>query len=144
MIAGLLRLAADRRGGAAVEFGLLAPAFLLMFIGVLQVGVAMHAYNSLRNISADTAREVSVQYQTNNRLTNSQISQVGVATATTAPYLLQTDRLIVNVQAATTQRVPNATELTLRLRYQLPTFLDFAGIEGPELDYSRPIFVSSA
>ena len=144
MIAGLLHLARDRRGGATIEFGLLAPAFLLMFIGVLQVGLGMHAYNSLRNISSDTAREVSVQYQTNNRLTESQIAQVGAANATTAPYLLQADRVTVNVEQAATQRVPDATELTLRIRYRLPTFLDFAGIEGPELDYSRPIFVSSA
>jgi Flp pilus assembly protein TadG len=143
VISPLRRLATDRRGAATVEFALLAPAFLVMFIGVLQVGVGMHAYNSLRNISSDVARQVSVQYQTNNRLTNSQIAQVGTATASTAPYLLQTDRLTVNVQNAATQRVPNATELTLRIRYRLPTFLEFACIDGPELDYSRPIFVST-
>lgn len=133
----------DRGGAAAIEFGLLAPAFLLMFIGVLQVGVAMQAHNSLRQVSAQTARDVSVQYQTNNRLTNSQIAQVATANATSAPYLLRSDRLNVTVQLATTQRVPNARELTLRFRYQVPTFLDFAGIDGPELDYTRPIFVES-
>lgn len=144
MTARLHRLVADRRGAAAIEFALLAPAFLLMFIGVLQVGVGMQAYNSLRQVSSQTAREVSVQYQTNNRLTNSQIAQVATANATSAPYILQADRLNVTVQLAPTQRVPNARELTLRFRYQVPTFLDIAGIDGPELDYSRPIFVSSA
>ena len=144
MIARLLLLARDRRGGAAVEFALLAPAFLLMFIGVLQGGVALHAYNSVRNISSDTARQVSVQYQTDNRLTNSQIAQLGTANATTAPYLLKADRLTVNVDTAATQRVPNARELTLRIRYQIPSFLSFAGIDGPLVDYSRPIFVSLA
>ena len=139
----LLRLISDRRGAAAIEFALLAPAFLLMFVGVLQVGVGMQAHNSLRQVSAQTARDVSVQYQTDNRLTNSQIAQVATANATSAPYLLQAERLNVTVQLAATQRVPNARELTLRFRYQVPTFLDFAGIDGPELDYSRPIFVES-
>jgi Flp pilus assembly protein TadG len=139
----VVRLARDCRGCAAVEFGLLAPAFLVMFLGVLQVGIFMQAYNSLRNASADTARDVSVQYQTDNRLTNAQIAQVGVATATTAPYLLRSNRLAVTVELATTQRVPAARELTLEFRYQLPSFLGFAGIEGPELTYERPIFVST-
>ena len=144
MIASLHCLARDQRGGAAVEFGLLAPTFMVMLIGVFQVGVGMQAYNSLRSASADTAREVSVQYQNDNRLTESQIAQVGEATATTAPYLLSADRLTVNVQLAATQHIPKARELTLRLRYRVPTFLDFIGIEGPELDYSRPIFVTQA
>jgi Flp pilus assembly protein TadG len=123
---------------------LLAPTFILMFIGVIQVGVGMQAYNSLRNVSADTARQVSVQYQTDNRLSNSQIAQVGVANATTAPYMLSPSRLTVTVDDAATQRIPNAKELTLRIRYTVPTFLEFAGIDGPQLDYSRPIFVSLA
>jgi len=139
----LPHLLADRRGAAAIEFGLLAPAFILLFLGVLQVGFFMQAYNSLRNASADTARQVSVQYQVENRLTNSQISQLGVANATTAPYLLNADRLDVTVQTATTQRVPAVTELTLELTYELPTFLGFVGIDGPELNYVRPIFVTT-
>jgi Flp pilus assembly protein TadG len=141
---GLHRLVADRKGGAAVEFGLLAPAFILMLMGVLQVGVAMQAYNSLRSASSDTAREVSVQYQTDNRLTEPQIAQLGTAKATTAPYLLNSDRLEVTVEMAATQQIPNATELTLNFTYQLPSFLDFAGVSMPEITYTRPIFVSQA
>jgi Flp pilus assembly protein TadG len=144
MIRRLFDLARNTRASAAIEFGLLAPTFILMFVGVLQVGMGMQAYNSLRNVSADTARAVSVQYQTDNRLTNSQIAQVGIANATTAPYLLSANRLTVTVEDAATQRIPKAKELTLRIRYTVPTFLDFAGIDGPELDYSRPIFVSLA
>ena len=71
-------LLADRSGAAAIEFGLLAPAFILLFLGVLQVGFFMQAYNSLRNASADTARQVSVQYQVENRLTNSQTGRLFV------------------------------------------------------------------
>src|SRR5690349_8040961 len=53
----------DQRGGAMVEFALLAPLFLVMFIGVLQAGMALQAYNSVRRVSSETVRDVSVQYQ---------------------------------------------------------------------------------
>jgi Flp pilus assembly protein TadG len=140
----LSRIAADRRGGAAIEFALLAPAFLLMFIGVLQAGMAMQAYSSLRQASSDAARTVSVEYQTDNRLTNSQIRQLSASQATTSPYLLDAARLEITVQDATVQQIPNARELTLTYRYRIPSFIEFAGIEMPEISYTRPIFVSLA
>ena len=37
----LNRLRRDEHGAAIVEFALLGPAFLLMLMGVLQVGMAM-------------------------------------------------------------------------------------------------------
>ncbi|MCB2065421.1 MAG: pilus assembly protein [Erythrobacter sp.] len=37
----LTRLRRSDHGAAAVEFALLGPAFLLMMLGVLQVGIAM-------------------------------------------------------------------------------------------------------
>jgi Flp pilus assembly protein TadG len=144
MRATLSRIAGDRRGGAAIEFGLLAPVFLFIFMGVLQVGMAMQAYSSLRQVSSDAARTVSVQYQTDNRLTNSQIQQLSAAKATSMPYLLVADRLEVTVQDATVQQIPNAKEMTLTFRYQIPSFLDFAGVSMPEITFIRPIFVSLA
>lgn len=139
----LFRLATDRRGAAAVEFALLAPTFLAMFLGVLQFGLGLQAYNALRGASADTARNVTVQYQTDNRLSDSQISQIGMSIATTAPYLLSSDptKLQVNVQTAATQYIPTAKELTLTFTYTVPTLLDFAGLSGPTLTFTRPIFV---
>lgn len=46
----------DCRGGAAVEFALLTPAFLLMLAGMLAYGLYFGALHSLQQLSADAAR----------------------------------------------------------------------------------------
>ena len=139
----LLRpLTRDTEGSAAIEFALIAPVFLMMLLGVFQVGIWLQSYNAMRGAVADTARQVAVEYQTANKLTNAQISNTGLAVATTSPYLLKESRIEVNVDEPTAQTFAGARELNLTLTYQLPTFLDFAGISGPSLTYSRAMFVT--
>ncbi len=135
------RLHTDRRGSIAVEFGLLGPLFIAMLIGVLQVSVAMQAYNAMRNVSADVARETMVQYQTGNRLTQAQISALANSEAITAPYLLDGDRLVVNVTDAAVQRVGGAHEFTIEMIYTPATILPFMGWASPTMNFTRPIFV---
>ena len=135
------RLARDERGSAAIEFGLVAPAFLVLLLGIFQMGIWMQAYNAMRNAVTETARSVAVEYQTDNKLSDTQIEATGLAVATTNPYLLDSGDIEVEVTNPTTQTFTGARELELTLNYQLPTFLDFAGIEGPEISYSRTIFV---
>lgn len=134
-------LADDTAGSAAVEFGLIAPAFLMMLLGVFQAGVWLQSYNAMRTSVTQAARSVAVEYQTDNLLTDTQIAATGLAVATTAPYLLDSERLEVTVNNPSDQDFPGARELELVLTYQMPTFLDFAGIEGPEVTYSRTLFV---
>ncbi len=69
----LNRLRRENTGVAAIEFALIGPAFIVMILGVLQVGMGLQSYNALRNLSADVARYSMVQYQTGNALSNSQI-----------------------------------------------------------------------
>ncbi len=138
----LASLARDRTGSVAIEFGIIAPAFLMMLLGVFQVGVWMQAYNAMRNAVAATARSVSVEYQTDNKLTDSQIANTGLAVATTDPYRLDADSIVVDVDTPATQPFPGARQLTLTFTYQMPSFLSFAGIPGPSISYSRSMFVS--
>jgi Flp pilus assembly protein TadG len=138
----LTTLAGNRDGSVAIEFGIIAPAFLMMLLGVFQVGVWMQAYNAMRNAVAATARSVAVEYQTDNKLTDSQIANTGLAVATTNPYMLDPNLIEVDVDAASTQPFPGARELTLTFTYQMPSFLGFAGISGPSVSYSRSLFVS--
>ena len=138
----LTTLAGTRDGSVAIEFGIIAPAFLMMLLGVFQVGVWMQAYNAMRNAVAATARSVAVEYQTDNKLTDSQIANTGLAVATTNPYMLDPNLIEVDVDAASTQPFPGARELTLTFTYQMPSFLGFAGISGPSVSYSRSLFVS--
>jgi Flp pilus assembly protein TadG len=137
-----LGLVRDRQGSVAIEFGIIAPVFLMMLLGVLQVGVWMQAYNAMRNAVAATARSVAVEYQTDNRLTDAQIANTGLAVATSNPYMLDANLIEVDVDAPSGQPFPGARQLTLTFTYQMPSFLDFAGISGPSVSYSRSMFVS--
>ncbi|MFB0611483.1 TadE/TadG family type IV pilus assembly protein [Aurantiacibacter poecillastricola] len=135
------RIRRDESGATIIEFALLAPMFLLMLMGVLQVGVAMQNYNALRNLSADVARMAMVQYQTGNSLTNSQIETWAENHALGAPYLLDQNRVNAVVTTPGTQRVAGATELQIVISYQIDSFLDFAGIDSPFITYTRPVFL---
>jgi len=135
------RIYRDEKGAIAVEFALLGPIFLLMFVGVLQVGLALQNYNALRGLSADVARYAMVQYQTGNEISNSQIETWALNHALGAPYLLDQNRVNAVVSTAGTQRVTGATELQLVVSYQIDSFLGFAGIEFPFVTYTRPIFL---
>lgn len=135
------RIYRDEKGAMAVEFALLGPIFLLMFVGVLQVGIALQNYNALRGLSADVARYAMVQYQTGNDLSNSQIETWAENHALGAPYLLDQNRVNAVVTTASTQRVAGATELQIVVSYQIDSFLGFAGIEFPFVTYTRPVFL---
>lgn len=137
----LARLSRDESGATIIEFALLAPMFLLMIMGVFQVGAAMQSYNAMRSLSADVARYAMVQYQTGNTISNSQIETWAENHALGAPYLLKQDQVNAVVTTASTQRVADATELQLTISYQLDSFLAFAGIEFPFITYTRPIFL---
>lgn len=54
--AGLRGLRRCRRGGAAVEFALVAPVLLLLLGGILAFGVFLGAANTLRQLAAEAAR----------------------------------------------------------------------------------------
>ena len=99
------------------------------------------AYNAMRNAVTKTARSVAVEYQTDNKLTNQQIADLGLAIGSTTPYLLKADDLQVEVTVPATQSFTTARELELTMTYQMPSFLDFAGISGPSVTYSRALFV---
>ena len=137
----LTRLRQDTLGAAAIEFALIGPAFLVMMLGVLQVGMGLQSYNAMRSLSADVARYSVVQYQTGNTISNSQIRSWTRNHASGAPYLLDPDRLGVTVADADTQRVAGAKELRLTVTYQITSVLEFIDIEGPTLDFERPVFL---
>lgn len=130
-------------GSMMVEFALLGPMMIAMLLAVLQFGLGMQNYNALRSAAADVGREVAVEYQKANLLTNGQIQSLGRATAIQAPYLLDSDSLVITVQNAATQRVSGARELTLTLTYTVPSVLAIMDLPSFNIDYSRPIFVKS-
>lgn len=137
----IARLRREDRGSVAVEFALVGPMLIGMLMGVLQIGIGMQNYNALRGVSADVARYAVINYQTGNRLNSSQLEEYATGVATTAPYGLNHERFMTQVSVATTQRVTGATELTIRLTYNIPTFLGIFGIDEFPVVYTRPVFV---
>jgi Flp pilus assembly protein TadG len=141
MLQRLKQLRASTDGSVIVEFALLAPLLIGMFMGVLQIGIGMQNYNALRGASADVARYAVINYQTNNRLTTSQLQDYANGVATQAPYGLTRSRFTVTIATATTQRVTGAVEYTMSMRYTVPTMLSLLGVSEIPLTYQRPIFV---
>ena len=68
MIRRFNRLARNQRGGAAVEFALLAPVFIALMMGVVEVGVYMQNYSAVRSLATDASRFTAVEYQKNNKI----------------------------------------------------------------------------
>lgn len=128
-------------GSVAVEFALIGPTMLAMVLGVFQIGVAMQNYNAIRSVAMDTERHVVVEYQTNDKLTNAQITQWARGRATVAPYILESADLLVTTTDDTSQPVTGATQKTLSIRYTIPTFLGWFGIDSYYIYYTRKIFV---
>lgn len=138
------RLRSSESGSVAVEFALVGPLLIGMLMGVMQIGIGMQNYNALRGISADVARYAVINYQTGNQLNTSQLEEYSTGLATAAPYGLNHDRFMAQVTVATTQRVAGARELSVRLTYNIPTFLGVFGIDELPVVYTRPVFVMPA
>lgn len=130
----------DRRGGAMLEFAVLAPALVTLMLGTFQVGIWMQAYNALRSIASDTARYAAVEYQKERKLTNADLTSWATNRATASPYLLKARDFSVTTVTATS-RVTGAEERTLTMRYTMPTFLSIVGINSLTISYQRPVFV---
>ena len=134
----------DQTASAAIEFGLIGPAFIAMFMGVMQVGIGMQNFNALRSISAQTARYAVVNYQKSNLLTAIQIQTYASDLAKAPPYGLDRTRFVSFVSTPLVQRVAGATEFQIRLTYRIPTWLGVIGFDEIPLTYTRPIFVMPA
>lgn len=134
-------LQSDQTASAAVEFALIGPLFLTMFMGVMQIGIGMQNYNALRSISADTARYAVVNYQRGNQLTVIQLQTYANSIAKAPPYGLESTRFVSFASTPVTQRVSGAVEFQIKLTYRVRTLLSIVGIGEIPLTFTRPIFV---
>jgi Flp pilus assembly protein TadG len=140
----LTRLKDDRGGSAIIEFAILAPMIFAMLFGVIQVGLQMWSYNSLRSIVADTARYTMVEYQKSNQLTTDQIESKATAIAVNSPYDFNIDDIGTLDVTNPASDIAGMTEFQLTMSYTPPTVLDFTGIRAPTLTITRPIYVTSS
>ncbi len=140
----LKRLKRAESGSAAVEFALLGPIMIGMMGAVLQLGMTMWSYNSLRSIASDTARYAVVNYQASNKLTDDQIKAYAIDIASASPYGLTGSRVTITVETEATSRVSGASERAMTINYENPTLFSLIGFGDLTLSFSRPIFLVSS
>ena len=127
-----------------LEFALLSPLLLGAMFGVLQIGIGMRDYNSMRSIAADTARYAVTNYQADNKLSLTAIENYGVSIAKAAPYTLVANGLSVAVTKPATQRITGVSELEVKVTYTTASQLEIIGIKNPfSFTFTRPIFVKT-
>ena len=142
MIRAMHRLRRDRRGSTIIEFAILAPAIVTLFLGILQVGTWMQSYNALRSIAAEAGRYTSVQYQKANHISN-------IAMATWARdraidgYLFDGDDISTDVSDAANQQIVGVTEKTLTVTATYTSIMSIIGIGDQTVTFARPIFVKA-
>src|SRR5579872_6378435 len=76
-----------RRGAATVEFAVVAPVFLIMIIGIMELGRGIVVQQLLTNASREGARiggyDSTTSASTVTTAVNSYLSNVGISSATT-------------------------------------------------------------
>lgn len=143
MIARLRRLRGDHAGSVIVEFGILAPAIIMLMLGVVQVGLWMQTYNALRSVAAESGRYVAVEYQKANRISNVQMA-LWARDRAISNYLMEADRVSTSVVDSGTQSIAGVTEKTLTINYTMGSIMQIVGIDGIPVTFARPIFVKSS
>jgi Flp pilus assembly protein TadG len=134
----LAALPRDERGGAVIEFAILAPLLLTMLVGVLMVGIQLQNYNALRSVAYDVSRYTVVEYQKSNKLDKDQIENVAFSIASHLPYGLASDRLDVDDEPGTTG-ITGASKFDVTYSYTPQNFLGY--IHPPTITYTQTIIV---
>ena len=144
MIRVLQRLRRDRRGSTIIEFAILAPAIVTLFLGVLQVGMWMQSYNALRSVAAETGRRVAVGFQRVDSTIDENIEMAEWArNRAINGYLFKDGDISTDVTDAANQQITGVTQKTLTLTYNYKSIMSIIGIGDQNVSYSRPIFVKA-
>jgi Flp pilus assembly protein TadG len=63
------KLARDRKGVVAAEFGLVMPLFISMFMGMVEYSFVYFTYGSMQSATRDVARQLAVNTMTTTQAT---------------------------------------------------------------------------
>lgn len=149
------RMRRDECGSVLIEFALLAPAVIMLLMGVVQVGLHVQNSNAVRNLAADGARFAVVQAQLDRPTSTDTVETWIRSRGVGSRYNLNTDRLNICVTssgstaspgcpsgvAAVTSRVTGVREMKIRITYNAPDYIPFVAGNVLQLDYTRPVFL---
>ena len=137
----LRRLLRDTRASALVEFAMLAPVFIMLLIGMLQIGLQIQNYNAVRNLAADGARYAVVQWQQGTKSSTAEVEAWVRAKAVSGTYGLNTDLLTVSVSQPLLSQITGTTEMDINVSYAAPNFVPQIAASVLNLSYTRPVFL---
>jgi len=134
------QLIGDKRGAVAVEFAILAPAIIVLLLGVLMIGLHMQSYNSVRSIAYDVERYTVVEYQKENKLLPAQIEQVAQSIGRLSPYNFNSDRLNASV-VTEASGMTGAQKFVLTLTYTPQKISALMKVQPPVITQTQSIIV---
>lgn len=143
MIRLVKRLHESNAGSTIIEFAVLAPAIVTLFLGILQVGIWMQSYNALRSVAADTGRYTAVQYQKVNNISNIDMASWAYNRAV-EHYQFKSASISTDVTDAANQQITGVTEKTLSLTFSYKSYMSFIGLGDQSVTFRRPIFVKAS
>jgi Flp pilus assembly protein TadG len=128
-----------QRGATMVEFGLIASAFFMLIFGVIQMALAVFAYNSLCDAAREAARYAMVHGPSSaNPATTSQIQQVAM---NVAPNLnLQTSNITVSWPSDS--NLPSLKDAQVTITYNYSFRIPFMSAVTLPLTSSSQMLVS--
>jgi Flp pilus assembly protein TadG len=115
LAAEMFRFARTRQGATAVEFALVAPAFLATLIAILEVTIFLFAQQVLQNAAVEAGRLFMTGQAQNSNTTQSQFES-DICPMIKAIFTCSS--LMVNVQNYTSFSSANASEPTLTFNSQ--------------------------
>lgn len=137
----LRQIRKSETGASAVEFALAAPIALILMVGVIQVGIAMQGYNAIRSMVGDLARHTVVRYSTGVDLADDQIEADAMARATAAPYLLNADNLVIDVQSAESSGIGGVKQIDVTVSYAVRSIIPGLDADQFPMTLEKSIYV---
>lgn len=135
------RLIREKSGAAVIEFALVAPVFIALMMGVVEVGLYMQNYNAVHSLATDATRFATVEYQKNNKIDTTTMENNIGSLGVESPYNLNPNYLHVAVTPVTPSAVNGALQFNLTIDYDLPDLIGGTSIDNITISYSRQIFV---
>lgn len=121
-------LLSARRGSAAVEFAILAPLFIFLFMGLFGYGVYFGASHSVQQLAADAARSSIAGLDEEDR----RVLASGFIERNASGYMfIDPELLLVEVHGSNS----DVTQFEVRVSYdasQLPIWGLFGGVAMPD------------
>ncbi len=135
-----LKLLKDCRGAAFVEFGLLAPVFFLVIVGIVDFGRMVWLSNSVEHAATEGARYAAVRGAGKPTVaTAQQIEDFARAQVT----LIPTSDMTVNVSWTPTNNNNPGSTVTIQVTYNFEYLLvGFLGFDPVDLEGTSTLVIN--